>query len=355
MSLNTMDFSKLSSAEIARLFNETRKLAIKERYGVAEEQPNNRRAGNSPYHLDPSGAVCDCKGGPQAHVAPEERFYQSQEGAMVRLEPGDERPTSLQDERTERLIRMPQSQVDNLNPQAKAELLEFRDAIIEERAMQFRQQRPKYRKDAENFYALIDYLANEHLGLGLDDPDDADDMAHTLLERGCWTVEHLCSAYDDLCRQGKLLKLPGEVKKLDAEEFRACSAAASNAHTDTDYERVLDHYLYLSTGSAKGARALALDPRYASAVSEGVYFVFAHSTPEYQETPEAKKFLKRYVGNRFVSVRLLRAGLAAYLKAKENGELQEQPVLARITEEDRQLAEAQQIANEIARASWQGL
>jgi hypothetical protein len=352
--IDTHDFSRLSSAEIARLFHETRKLAVEQKYGVAEDRPSNPRSQNSQYHLEPSGAVCDC-GDPSSHVAPEQRFYQSESGAMELLEAGMERPASLQDERTERLIRMPQNQVDNLGPDAKAELLEFKDAVIEERAMQFREQRPKYRKDAENFHALIDYLANEHLGLGLDDPDEADDMAHTLLERGCWTVENLCSAYDDLSRQGKLLTLPGEVKKLDAEEFRACSAAASNAQTDIEYERVLDHYLYLSTGSAKGARALALDPRFARAVSEGVYFVFAHSTPEYQETPEAKKFLKRYVGNRFVSVRLLRAGLAAYLRARENGELQEQPVPARITEEDRQLAEAQQIANEIARASWQGL
>src|SRR5690348_15225815 len=107
MSVNNMDFSRLPSSEVHRLFHETRKLALQEKYGVAEDRPGNPRSQKSQYHLEPSGAVCDC-GDPASHYPAEERFYQSEEGAMVRLEAGEERPASLEDERTERMIRMPQ-------------------------------------------------------------------------------------------------------------------------------------------------------------------------------------------------------------------------------------------------------
>ena len=147
--------------------------------------------------------------------------------------------------------------------------------------------------------------------------------------------------------------MPGEIKRLDAEEFGEISAACSVAQSDADYERILNHYLYLTTGSNEGVRVLALDSRYSQAVREGVYLIFAHSTPEYEETADAKSYLMRYCGRRFPSIKLLRSAYAAYLR---KGELAaDQPAQPTLSEEDRKLQQAQELANQIARSSWDGI
>ena len=353
----SFDFSNLSSPEIARLFNETRKLAVQEKYGARpEDQPTSPRGGNSPYHQAPDGSICDC-GNVASHYPEPERFYQSESGAMVRLEAGENRPASLADERTERLCRMPKNEVERLSDDARAELMEFREGVLEQRSQEFRAARPKYNPTEENRHALVSYLANENIGYGPDGPDDDAEIMTELLTRGLWDCEQLCAAYDHLSRRGELTPLPGDVKKLDAQQTLELSAMCSTARTDDDFENILDQYLLATTGSSQGARRLVLDHRYVKAVSAGVYFIFANSTPEFQETAEAKQFLKRYVGNRFVSVRLLRAGYAAYLKAKENGEIeQDQTVVqSKPSPEEETLQRVNEIAREISRASWDGL
>ena len=351
----TPDLSKLSSSAIADLYAQTRREYIRQRDGVdeAEVRPKSASPASGGLHFV-NGSYCSCQEGLASHAVEPERYYQSESGCMVKLEPGEERPASLEDERTERLIRMPQNEVDNLGPEAHAELMEFREGILEQRSQEFLAARPKYNPTDENKEAMLEYLGNTHLGYVLNDDDE---LMLTLLTRGCYTVKNLCAAYDHLSRRGELTPLPGDVKKLDAQQTLELSAMCSTARTDDDFENILDQYLLATTGSNRGARRLVLDPRYVKAVSEGVYFIFANSTPEFQETAEAKQFLKRYVGNRFVSVRLLRAGLAAYLRAKEKGEIeQEQTVVqSKPSPEEETLQKVNDFAREISRASWQGL
>ncbi|GEM_PF-4841192 len=349
-----MDFSKLSNAEIARLFHETRKLAIQEKYGVADAQPGQAHSENSRFHLEPSGAVCDC-GNPASHYTEPERFYQSEQGAMVRLEPGEERPASLEDERTERLCRMPQSEVDNLSADARAELTEFRNAVLEERAQAFRAARPKYYDIDENMQALLGRLGDEHLGYCLDDPEEMMDL---LLNRGAWTVENLCFAFDALSNEGKMTPRPGDSRRLDADELRTLSAYCAGCQTDAEFERVLDNYIYLATGNGRGWRAAALDSRYSKVLEQAIFFCFENSQPDYSPTPERRRFLKKYLASRFPSIRLLRAAWIACQKAEEKGELRDddQPAAApRLSPDEAKIQEANALAREIAQKSFSGM
>jgi hypothetical protein len=345
------DFSKLSSAEIARLFHETRKLAIAQRN--PHDQQERTAPATSGLHFV-NGSYCSCDGGPGSHAVEPERYYQSEQGAMVRLEPGEERPASLEDERTARLCRMTENEVERLSEDARAELMEFREGVLEERSQQFRTARPKYHATEENKQALLERLGDEHLGYCLDDPEE---MMSLLLTRGVWTVENLCTAFDALSNEGMLTPRPGDARRLDADELRTLSAYCSGCQTDSEFERVLDQYLYLATGNRKGWRAAALDARYSKVLEQAILFCFENSTPDYRPTAERRRFLKEHLAGRFPSVRLLRAGWELCKQAEAKGELgnDDSAPAPKFTEENRKLAQAQALADAISQESFRGL
>lgn len=344
------DFSRLSSAEVAKLFDETRRLAIAQRN---QDDQQERTAPSSGGLHFVNGSYCSCDGGLASHAVEPERYYQSESGAMVRLEPGEERPASLEDERTERLCRMTENEIERLSDEARAELMEFREGVLEERAQQFRAARSKYNPTEENKQALLERLGDEHVGYCLDDPGD---MMSLLLNRGAWTVENLCSAFDSLSNEGKLTPRPGDARRLDADELRTLSAFCAGCQTDTEFERVLDQYLYLATGNRKGWRTVATDSRYSRVLEQAISFCFENSQPDYSPTSERRRFLKKYLAGRFPSIRLLRAAWVACQRAEEKGELaQDEAPAPRLSEDEQKLNQAQQLANEIARASWEGV
>lgn len=350
------DFKKLSNSEVAQLYAETRREYIKERDGEGTDTRRPKTAGNSKLHLV-SGAVCDCSGGLASHYPEEEKAYVDPSGGIATMQDGEDLPLNEEQRQTRFFESMSISEVSRLSQADQFALQEWRDARAEQIAQEFRAARPKYNPLAANHLALLNYLAVEHLAtVGINDPDDADDLTMTLLARGCFTVQALCEAYDALVREGKLTPLPGDARKLDADELRTLSAYCIGCETDSDFERVLDSYIRLSTGSNRGWRDAALDARYSKVLEQAIAFCFENSTPDYSPTPERRRFLKKHLSGRFPSIRLLRAGWELCKQAETKGELeQDEPPAPRLTDEDRKVMEAQDRANEIARLAWEGI
>lgn len=348
------DFSGLSNKEIARLFNETRKLAIQEKYGTPDEsKPRNEK---SRYHLAPDGSVCDC-GDLLSHYPQDEgQNYIHSQGYVATAEPGEH--IELTD--AQRKIRfyesMPKHEVDRLSAPDQAALQDWREARTEEIAQQFRAARPSYNPVEENHLALLDYLNAEHLGRsGQVAPEETEELTLTLLARGCFTVETLCNAYDELSRQGRLTPRPGDVRRLDADELRRLSALASGCKTDLDYEQCLQKYLELS-GIDLSWREAALDSIYSPVVEKAVFWIWEQAQETYTPTAERRAAIRKYLAGRFPTVKLLNAAWLAVQRQEERGgiEQEEQPA-PKLRPEEAKIQQAQALANAIAAEQFKGM
>jgi len=69
------------------------------------------------------------------------------------------------------------------------------------------------------------------------------------------------------------------------------------------------------------------NPDYRKVTDEAAWFVFRHSTNDYADSKEAHDFMNRFVGDRPITVPLLRSAFAEWKQSQASEE--EQPTLAR--------------------------
>ncbi len=65
---------------------------------------------------------------------------------------------------------------------------------------------------------------------------------------------------------------------------------------------------------------ISSDPKYLEVCNQCAWFVFVHSTPQFQDSDEAREFMTRYIGDRPITVQLLQFAFAEYKKTKEKEE-----------------------------------
>lgn len=347
MPISKEQLSRLSNQEIARLYEQTRKLAIEEKYG-ASEKPS-----NSQWHRAPEGHMCDCKGGSASHYATEsERYYIDASGAVLPLAAGERRPLNLRDERIAWACRLTERQLDDLRPEARAEAEEVRAAVLESEAQQFRDRFPEYNDTPENSQALIERLCERHLAFY---PDGEDEAMSELLSRDCWSADSIAGAYEELRDEGRLTPRPGHARNLDADELRTLSAFCAGCRTDAEFERALNQYVYLATGSERGWRAVAFDARYSKVLESAILFCFENSQPDYSPTPERRQFLENHVAGRFPSVQMLRAGWELRKQAEAKGETQPPEQSHTPNADEQRLNEAQAMLDALAQEGFRGM
>jgi hypothetical protein len=107
-----------------------------------------------------------------------------------------------------------------------------------------------------------------------------------------------------------------------------------------DLAAVLEEYLKLRLG--QGADGTTLDdPRYARVVDESVLFIFAHSEPEFPNTPQAIEYIKRYANGRPLNIKIARAAFAEY--QKQERQKAAEPAPPQVTETELQAASDEDI------------
>ena len=84
-------------------------------------------------------------------------------------------------------------------------------------------------------------------------------------------------------------------------------------------EEAVMNFLAYSAPNFQGTD-ITSDPRYLEVCNQCAWFVFLHSTPQFQDSAEARDFINAYVGNRPITVELLQFAFAAYREHEKKEE-----------------------------------
>lgn len=90
-------------------------------------------------------------------------------------------------------------------------------------------------------------------------------------------------------------------------------------------EETLNRYFQYRCGNAE---VNSHDPAFQQVANESAWFVFIHSTPEFVDYPEARAYFHRHIGNRPVTLPLLKAAFRAWREAEKNDPPEPQPAAA---------------------------
>lgn len=349
--LNAPDFSRLSNAEVARLYNETRNLAAQEKYGVADEiGPQTQK---SRYHIAPDNSVCDC-GDPASHYPQTEgKKYIHAQGYVATMEAGEQIELTEEQRQIRFYESMPDSDVARLSDEDQFALEEWRDARIESLCAEFIQKCPRYYQTDENKLALVDYLSRKYLAVRCVD-DEVESTLRLLLQRGVFTTENLIDSFDALYKSGRLEAKPGIAKPLNANELRRLSALASSCQSDRDYETVLQEFLR-SSGINLSWREAVLDSVYSSVVEKAVLWIWEQAQDSYTPSAERRAAIRKYLAGRFPTAKLLNAAWLAVQRQEEREGLREEEKPVHRSADESKLEQAQALANAIAQESFRGI
>lgn len=110
------------------------------------------------------------------------------------------------------------------------------------------------------------------------------------------------------CKRGPTFHELTEEQKLTVS--RMC--------TQGQLESALMTYLLYKCGEV--GYDFSTDPRYLPATNEAAFFIFKHSTPDFVDSETVQAYLENYIGDRPVTLPLLRAGFAAYKQEQKKVE-----------------------------------
>jgi hypothetical protein len=79
------------------------------------------------------------------------------------------------------------------------------------------------------------------------------------------------------------------------------------------------NYLAFAAPDFRGTD-ISTDPKYAEVCNACAWFVFLHSTPQFQDSAETREFMTAYVGSRPVTVELLQFAFEAYRENEKRSE-----------------------------------
>lgn len=86
-------------------------------------------------------------------------------------------------------------------------------------------------------------------------------------------------------------------------------------------EDAVNNYIAYSVPDyGRNGGIITADPRYQNVCAACAWFVFKHSTPQFQDGPEVREFMTQYVGDRPTNVEILRFAFAAWNEQQKKEE-----------------------------------
>jgi len=196
---------------------------------------------------------------------------------------------------------------------------EVQDRKAELVAEQFKRANPDYLPTEANYRAITETLSYNALGPSNQELELGDQVT-ALIEGGFWTVENLTACYHALTREGVMDLAAGEPRNLnERERLRVARLAQAGRQDDA-----ISEYLRCSLDGDEPTMELVNDPRYRHLCDSAVMSVFESAENDYVPTQSRRAYLKRYAGNRPLTLALLRQGWVSFQeneKRHERGEL----------------------------------
>ncbi len=155
----------------------------------------------------------------------------------------------------------------------------------------------------------METLAHNLLG---EDDLDTEDAQELLIAGGHWTLSNLTAAYKTLDRVGALWYPANQSHPLkEAQRLRAEQLAANGDVLGGIVEyvkgRISEEAGYEIAFTLDDPLAFTTDPTMRPILEEACYFCWEAYRKDYSPSPDRRRFLREYCGDRFVTVALLDA------------------------------------------------
>jgi hypothetical protein len=317
-------FEHLSTAEVKRLYLQTRDAAIKQR-GIeqAKVEAQNDLGIDTDYHLDPHGYVVPGPKPPTKRI----QTYVDSSGYVQELHEGESAPVPQGKTGLERVTRWVNENPDD--PDVK-ELLPEDLSVFEEQSADF-----------PDYYMLGTLRGKKWYVTALNEKDDARAFKFVLshdIDR-----EHAIAAAHDHLET----RVGPKFRDLSQKDINLIQRTAVNDRNEAmllylraklplPWAQELESLIVQSdiTGSASRVMEYVARPQINEVLEEAIFNTFFWNKPHIEPTEELKEFLQQRTANIVLTFPVLDNLLKQYQTTKAVNQLGSQPVPVEVTEQE---------------------